>query len=155
MRFFIQAAIGLGSGGGTLTVGLMVERLFFEEWEWWMWGVASLPFIALTICAAWRLRKMDPPATKGDIEGVQNQIEGLGNQFAQQMTLEEAFEKMKPEPFGNSGVRTAVVTPGTVFVKEPGKPIMVNLPVPIAGRGRAHFEAGTADLTAKPPADDD
>ena len=42
----------------------MVERLFLEEWEWWMWGVASLPFIALTIFAAWRLHKMDVSEAK-------------------------------------------------------------------------------------------
>ena len=64
MQFLYQTIVGFGSGGGTLTVGFMVERLLLESWEWWMWGVASLPFIALTIFSAWRLHKMDSPTDK-------------------------------------------------------------------------------------------
>ena len=63
-RCLYQALPGLGSGAITLTVGFMVERLLLESWEWWMWGIASLPFVALTTFSAWRLHKMDVSEAK-------------------------------------------------------------------------------------------
>lgn len=56
--------IGVASGGGTLAGGFMLERLLLDSWEWWMWGIAVLPFLVLFGVSSWKLSRMESPADR-------------------------------------------------------------------------------------------
>ena len=107
---------------------------------WWVVfaGVMALSFVIGILTT--HSPKGDELATKGDIDD-------LSKRFEQLTTLDEAFEKMKPEPFGDSGARIAKVPDGTNLVKEPGKPIMVRTPIRISGIGISTFGSSVSALT--------
>ena len=59
MRLFLQLFLGGCSGGTAIVGGFMLERLFFEEWEWWMWGIAMIPFVLGVLWSGWKISRMD------------------------------------------------------------------------------------------------